>query len=260
MIDTHCHLDFLSNPAASLEAAHGVGVEQVVVPAVGPENFDSVRQLSRENPGVFYALGLHPCSVDQMKDDALTALEDALRLSAGDPGLVAVGEIGLDHYVPGLDWNRMETIFWAQLRLAREWDLPVVLHIRKAQDLILKGLRRFGIRSGIAHAFNGSESQAQAFIRQGLKLGFGGAMTFARAHQIRRHAAHLPLEALVLETDSPDMAPAWLPRETQNEPIQIPRIAACLAELRGVSVEAVVRATTENAAQALPGLRRRTDH
>ena len=130
----------------------------------------------------------------------------------------------------------------------------MVLHVRKAQDQVLKGLRRYGIRSGIAHAFNGSLVQAQAYIAQGLVLGFGGAMTFTRAAQIRRLAATLPLSAIVLETDSPDIAPAWRARGAINEPGEMLAIARCLAELRDDSLETIIRATGENSLRALPRL------
>jgi TatD DNase family protein len=253
-VDTHCHLDFLSDPEGCLQAAHLVGVKAVVVPAVSPENFARVADLAHRHAGVFYALGLHPCSVDRLEEDALLVLKNALLAYRNDPKLVAVGEIGLDFFLPNLDRGRMHTLYTEQLRLARDFDLPVVLHVRKAQDQVCAGLRRFAISQGIAHAFNGSLVQAQAFIDQGLVLGFGGAMTFSRALQIRRLAAGLPAQAWVVETDSPDIAPAWMVKGEANRPDQIPAIGAVLADLRGVSPQAVARQSSLNACRILPRL------
>lgn len=253
-VDTHCHLDFLSDPEGCLQAAQLVGVKAVVVPAVSPENFARVADLAHRHAGVFYALGLHPCSVDRLEEDALLVLKNALLAYRNDPKLVAVGEIGLDFFLPNLDRGRMHTLYTEQLRLARDFDLPVVLHVRKAQDQVCAGLRRFAISQGIAHAFNGSLVQAQAFIDQGLVLGFGGAMTFSRALQIRRLAAGLPAQAWVVETDSPDIAPAWMAKGEANRPDQIPAIGAVLADLRGVSPQAVARQSSLNACRMLPRL------
>jgi len=255
-IDTHCHLDFLENPDDCMAAAQAAGVKAVVVPAVSPGNFERVAVLAQQHAGVFYALGLHPCSVDGLKEDALVVLENALRAHREDPKLVAVGEIGLDFFLPTLNKDRMMHLYAQQLRLARDFDLPVVLHVRRAQDQVCAGLRRFGITRGIAHAFNGSAVQAQAFLRQGLVLGFGGAMTFARALQIRRLAQSLPGDAWVLETDSPDIAPAWLEKGATNTPDQTPAIGAVMAGLRGLSVDDAAASSSRNACRALPRLLR----
>ncbi|RYF53138.1 MAG: TatD family deoxyribonuclease, partial [Comamonadaceae bacterium] len=158
--------------------------------------------------------------------------------------------------------------FRRQLQLAREFDLPVLIHVRRSVDKVLRHLREVGRGQpwrGIAHAFNGSAQQAQACIAQGLKLGFGGAVTFERALQLRRLAAELPLEALVLETDAPDIPPHWLYRtqaertagapQGRNEPAELPRIGQCIAELRGIPLAALAQATTRNACDAMPRLR-----
>ncbi len=174
-----------------------------------------------------------------------------------------MGEIGLDHFVPGLDRVRQERFYRAQLALAREAGLPVILHVRRSADALLQGLRRVAVRGGIAHAFNGSEVQANHFVALGFKLGFGGAMTHERALQIRRLAATLPEHALVLETDAPDIPPQWLYRNAQqrleapqarNEPAELPRIAATLATLRGWTLQHTADITRANACAALPGL------
>jgi TatD DNase family protein len=159
---------------------------------------------------------------------------------------VAIGEIGLDLFVPKLDFSTQETFYVEQLKLAREYDLPVLLHCRYANDQILKHLRKIKVRGGIAHAFNGSSQQADEFIKLGFKLGFGGAFTWPRANNLRRLAVDLPLETIVLETDSPDIPPVWIGRG-RNAPGELPRIAQSLAELRGMSVADVRDATTRNA-------------
>ena len=275
--DTHCHLDaaaFDADRSAVVARARAAGVTQIVLPAVARANFDTVRGLAHAN-GFAYALGIHPLYVDQTVDDDLQALREALTAQRGDARLVAVGEIGLDHFVPGLDLARQARFYVAQLALARQFDLPVILHVRKSADTLLKHLRASPVRGGIAHAFNGSEQQALAFVALGFKLGFGGAMTFERALQIRRLAAALPLEAIVLETDAPDIPPHWLYRRVadraqepvtdgstgespghsgRNEPGELPRIAQTLATLRGLPLDVLAAATSANARAALPGL------
>ena len=264
-IDTHCHLDapeFDADREAVVARAAAAGVAQIVLPAVGRMNFDTVRQLADAH-GFAYALGIHPLYVDQAADDDLKHLADALTAHRGDPRLVAIGEIGLDHFVPGLDHARQERFYAAQLKLAQRFELPVILHVRRSADTLLKHLRTIPVRGGIAHAFNGSEQQALAFIALGFKLGFGGAMTFERALQIRRLAKELPAEAIVLETDAPDIPPHWLYRsaaeraagqQSRNEPGELPRIAQTLAELRGLALPALAALTSANARAALPGL------
>jgi TatD DNase family protein len=263
--DTHCHLDaaeFDADRDAVVARARAAGVAQIVVPAVARSNFDTVRTLAHAH-GFRYALGIHPLCVGQADDDDLHQLSDALAEHRGDPRLVAVGEIGLDHFVPGLDRARQAQFYVAQLKLARRFDLPVILHVRRSADTLLKHLRVEKVRGGIAHAFNGSEQQALAFVALGFKLGFGGAMTFERALQIRRLAQTLPADAIVLETDAPDIPPHWLYRtaaeraagqSSRNEPAELPRIAQTLGELRGLSLQALAELTSANARAALPGL------
>jgi TatD DNase family protein len=170
---------------------------------------------------------------------------------------VAVGEIGLDYFVPHLKSDaareHQEWFYREQLHLARRLGLPVLLRVRRSADMLLKELRRIDSVGGIAHAFNGSAQQAAAFVARGFRLGFGGAMTFERALQIRRLAQTLPDTAMVLETDAPDIAPAWLYRQ-RNAPAELPRIAETLAALRHWSVVETARRTTENAYAALPRL------
>ena len=264
-IDTHCHLDaaeFDTDRAAVIDRARTAGVAQIVLPAVGRANFETVRSLAHAH-GFAYALGIHPLCVEQAADDDLVRLRDALAEHRDDERLVAIGEIGLDHFVPGLDRDRQARFYAAQLRLAREFELPVIVHVRRSADSLLKHLRQVPVAGGIVHAFNGSEQQAEAFVERGFRLGFGGAMTFERALQIRRLAQGLPLDAIVLETDAPDIPPQWLYRTAQeraagassrNEPGELPRIARSLAELRGLPLEEIAAATGRNARSALPRL------
>lgn len=266
-IDTHCHLDareFDADRAAVVARAAAAGVSQIVLPAVDVYNLDAVRELAHRH-GLAYALGIHPLCVDAARERDLEALDAALDAHRDDPRLVAVGEIGLDHFVPGLSRERQDAFYAAQLEMARRYDLPVLLHVRRSADALLKRLRRSPVR-GIAHAFNGSRQQADVFIGLGFKLGFGGTLTFDRALQIRRLAAGLPDDALVTETDAPDIPPRWRyqtaaeraagadPRAARNEPAELPRIAAELAALRGTTPEALAERTRANALAALPRL------
>lgn len=273
-IDTHCHLDapeFGADHAlavAARERAAVLGVGRCVIPAVEHANFDTVRELAHRLDDA-YALGIHPLCVPRAQDSDLDALDAALTAHRDDPRLVAVGEIGLDFFVPALCTPEMRArqaaFYRAQLRLARKHGLPVIVHVRRSADLLLKHLRELPTGSGIAHAFNGSEQQAQAFLDQGFKLGFGGAVTFEPAKQLRRLAAALPLEALVLETDSPDIPPQWLyataaeraegRAQGVNTPAELPRIGAVVAGLRGIRVEEMQAAAQANAWAALPRLK-----
>ena len=183
-IDTHCHLDaaeFDADRDAVAAAAHAAGVSRIVIPAVGRENFAVVRALAHRTSGAVYALGIHPLYTPQARDEDLEVLRREIEASLDDPRFVGIGEIGLDYFVPGLDDARQQHFYDAQLRLAREFGLPAICHVRKSQDQVLKGLRRNGVTGGIAHAFNGSFQQARAFIDHGMHLGFGGNVTFERA-------------------------------------------------------------------------------
>ena len=265
-IDTHCHLDareFAQDVDAVRQRARERGVGQIVIPAVDVHNFAAVRGLAHRH-GDSYALGIHPlCSPGAGVAD-LQALECALDAGRSDPALVAVGEIGLDYFVPELDADHQEALLRAQLRLARRFDLPVLLHVRRSVDRVLKALREVPVPGGIAHAFNGSAQQARGFVDMGFKLGFGGTLTFDRALQVRRLAQALPSEAIVMETDAPDIPPHWLYRsaaerdagepQARNEPGELPRIAELLAQLRGVTPEALAEQTCRNAQAALPRL------
>ncbi|CAN7286585.1 TatD family hydrolase [Acidovorax sp. Leaf78] len=265
-IDTHCHLDapeFDPDRDAVRATARAQGVAHCVIPAVERSNWATVRELAHHH-GDSYALGIHPLYTGRADDGDLELLEAELTQHHADPRLVAIGEIGLDYFVSGLDPVRQERFYRAQLQLARQFDLPVILHVRRSADKLLKGLRELPVCGGIAHAFNGSQQQADAFIGMGFKLGFGGAMTYDRALQLRRLATELPEDVLVLETDAPDIQPHWLyttaaqraegQPQGRNAPAELPRIAEVLAQLRGQPVQALAAATTRNALAALPRL------
>lgn len=263
-IDTHCHLDaaeFAADRGAVAARAAAAGVGQIVVPAVAAANFADVAACGENFAAVRVAYGIHPLYVDGADEADLRALRERLARELDGPRPpLAVGEIGLDFFVAGVDVERQTHFFVEQLKIARDLALPVLLHVRRAQDAVLAALRRVGGRGqasalagGIAHAFNGSRQQADAFIDLGFALGFGGAMTWSRARRIRELAATLPLPAIVLETDSPDMPPEFVGRG-RNEPAHLPRIAATLAELRGMPLAAVAAATTATARRILPRL------
>jgi TatD DNase family protein len=252
LIDTHSHLDageFASDRDAVYERARLAGVSCQIVPAVTAANWAEVAAVCDRYPGCRPAWGLHPMYVGVHSEAHLADLRQWVE--RGRP--VAVGEIGLDLFVEGLDFARQEFFYVEQLKIARDHDLPVLLHCRRANDPILKHLRRIKVRGGIAHAFSGSRQQADEYLKLGFKLGFGGAFSWERATRLRALAVELPLDAIVLETDSPDIPPAWLGR-ARNEPAELARIATLLAELRNISPAEVARVTTENAHAVVPGL------
>ncbi len=275
-IDTHCHLDageFDADRASVTEAAAAAGVTGIVLPAVAVSNFEAVRALAHGGPyggphggprggtHCVYALGIHPLCTPGAGQADLDALRQQVAASIDDARLVAIGEIGLDFFVPGLDAAHQTWLYTEQLKIAREFDLPVLLHVRKSQDQVYAGLRRVGVRQGIAHAFNGSHEQARRYTEHGMKLGFGGNVTFSRARQIRRLAVDLPIDAIVLETDAPDIAPAWLSddqfgeqHKARNTPAEVAGVARVMAELRGVSERDLADIVWRNAVAALPRL------
>ncbi|MGK5047720.1 TatD family hydrolase [Janthinobacterium sp. GB4P2] len=259
-IDTHCHLDAHEFGSESLQVAaraSGQGVAMIVIPAVERANFAIVRDLAAAAPNACYALGIHPIYVPHATEDDLIALREAVAQAMADSRFVAIGEIGLDFFIPMLCEPAMrvkqEHFLREQLKIARDFDLPVLAHVRRSQDIVLKHARQIRPNGGIAHAFNGSFQQAQGYMDLGFKLGFGGAMTFTRALQIRRMATDLPLDAIVLETDAPDISPAWI-HPGRNSPEALPRIGAVLAELRGLDIAQVAAVTSANARAVMPRL------
>lgn len=248
-IDTHSHFDaaeFDLDRDAEYARAVAAGVTSQIIPAVSRDNFTAVATTCARYPGCLPAWGLHPMYVHAHRASHLADLRAQIEIQRP----VAIGEIGLDFFVRGLDPAAQEYFYVEQLKLAHEYTLPVLLHCRKSSDQLLKHLRRIKVPGGIAHAFNGSAQQAHEFIKLGFKLGFGGAFTWSRANHLRRLAAELPLDAIVLETDSPDIPPVWLGRG-RNAPGELPRIAAELAALRGTSLAHIAKHTSRNATQLL---------
>ncbi len=262
LIDTHCHLDaaeFDADRDEVAEQAREAGVQMIVVPAVESANFQKVIALSRQHPYCCYALGMHPMYVENASPSHIKELSDIVEQTlSGENKLVAIGEIGLDFFVTQENKQQNQEIqeyfFSEQLNIAKKFDLPVILHVRRAVDEVLKYLRRSKVRGGIAHAFNGSPQQAQEFIKLGFKLGFGGAMTYTRALKIRELAKTLPIESIVLETDAPDIPPEWLGTKGRNSPKELLKIAQILADLRGISYAQIIEITSKNSVQVLPKL------
>jgi TatD DNase family protein len=262
LIDTHCHLDaaeFDADRDQVAEQARDAGVQIIVVPAVEPKNFQSVISLSCQHSHCCYALGMHPMYVENASPSHIKALAELVEKTLQHENkLVGIGEIGLDFFVSqsNQQQNReiQEYFFSEQLKIAKEFDLPVILHVRRAVDEVLKHLRSNKVRGGIAHAFNGSTQQAHEFIKLGFKLGFGGAMTYSRALKIRELAKNLPLEAIVLETDAPDIPPEWLGTKGRNSPKELLKIAEVLADIRGIPLTQIIEITSKNSVQILPKL------
>lgn len=260
-IDTHCHLDapeFAANFPAVIDDALQNNVQAILLPAVRAADCQQVRAMANQYgsqlPGLVYTLGIHPLYTNQAQKSDVQVIEQQISQSLLDPRFVGIGEIGLDYFVEHLDLRCQDYFFNAQLDLAEQFQLPVILHVRRSQDAILKALRRRKIPGGIAHAFNGSMQQAEQFIGLGFKLGFGGAATYERALQIRRLLKELPLDSIVTETDAPDIPPAWLRAEgiAFNEPAFLPRIAQELATIRGIDKAVFADAVWRNAMQVLP--------
>lgn len=249
LIDSHCHLDFEAfdgDRGEVLERAAAAGVDAIVVPGVKRETWDRVVELCAGRDSLHCALGLHPLFLEAHRPRDL----DELAARTATPSVVAVGEIGLDFYHRDVDRATQLDLFERQLEIARAGSLPVILHVRKAHDEVLGLLERHRPRGGIAHAFNGSRQQAGRYIDLGFKLGFGGMLTFDRSRKLRNLARTLPLDALVLETDAPDMTVSRH-RGERNSPEYIPYVLDALAALRDETREEIAHATTRNTAEVL---------
>jgi len=258
-IDTHCHLDadeFDGDRAAVVGRARAAGVSMLVMPAGHVDDHEKAAAVSREN-GFAFALGIHPLWLDRAAEGDVDRLRELVPVALADPRFVAIGEIGIDLTEPVTDIDRQQWFYREQLRVARDFGLPVIVHVRQSADLLMKHLRRIDVGGGIIHAFNGSRQQAQQFIERGFKLGFGGALTYSGSQRIRRHAAELAADAWVLETDAPYIPPQWLRIDghaQRNEPGELPRIATELAALRAMSLADLAQQNRSNAIVALPRL------
>lgn len=247
LVDTHCHLDF---PAFDedrdkvLNNCHAQSIEKIIIPAVARSNWSDILKLCKENSSLFPALGLHPVFTEQHQNSDLIELESLLSIHRDN--IIAVGEIGLDFFITDPDKAKQLMLFEAQLDLAHQVDLPVILHVRKAHDQVLELLKSSGIKGGTAHAFNGSLQQAKKYIDMGFKLGFGGTMTYENANKIHALAKALPLNSIVLETDAPDMVVASH-KGQRNSPEYLPEILQALSNIRSEPVQQIAKQTTENA-------------
>jgi len=252
LVDSHCHLDaseFDRDRAAVVERAQAAGVHQQVVPAVTAASWPKLRRVCQQAPGLYPAYGLHPMFLA----GPLPLLREWIERERP----CAIGECGLDFFVEGLDAEAQQAYFIGQLELAREFELPVIVHARRAVDAVIAAIRRVGGLRGVVHSFSGSPEQAAQLHRQGFLLGLGGPLTYERAQRLQRLAREMPLEQLLLETDAPDQPDAGI-RGQRNEPARLAIIARHVAALRGMELDAVAQATTENARRlfALPAMQR----
>ena len=252
LIDTHTHLDFPDFDADRLQLladSRALGVERMVVLGVYQSNWQRMWDLVQTDSQLHAAFGLHPVYLNEHRPEHVLELEQWLSRLAGHPQLCAVGEIGLDYFLPELDRDGQQQLFEAQLQLAADFKLPALLHVRRSHAQVIATLKRFKLqRGGIVHAFAGSREEAREYIKLGFKLGLGGAATWPQALRLRKVIADLPLDAIVLETDAPDMAPAMYPNQ-RNSPQHLPDICRALAELMGISPEQLAKATTANACE-----------
>jgi len=246
-VDTHCHFDFppfVGDEAASLARAAAAGVEKIIAVGVSADRFAGVLALAAQHDAVYAALGMHPMAIAEHGEPQLAALEQHLK--ARPPKLVAIGEIGLDLFIDNPQFERQQALLDAQLRLARDYDLPVILHSRRTHDKLALHLRRIALpRRGVVHGFAGSEQQALAFIRAGYSIGVGGTITYQRASKTRNTLARLPLSALLLETDSPDM-PLQGFQGQPNRPERVKEVWQALCELRPESPEQIAEILRQN--------------
>ena len=251
-IDTHTHLDFSDFDAdrdALLADCVRLGVKRILLMGVTRDNWERIWQLVESNDHYFAAFGLHPAFLDQHPDTGPQQLRERIERHAGDPRCCAVGEFGLDYFIDNADREHQQTLFEAQLQIAADANLPALLHVRRAHAPVIATLKRFKLRrGGIVHAFSGSYEEAQEYIRLGFKLGLGGAATWPQAKRMHRVIPQLPADSLVLETDSPDMPPAFS-SSRRNSPQNLPRICAELAALRGESAEQLARQCLHNSCE-----------
>ncbi len=248
-IDTHTHLDcpdFDADRQEVVERARAAGVKRLLVMGITQANWDGLWRHTLDQEGLYAAFGLHPIYLDQHQPEHVEQLRQRVALLTEHPKCCAIGEIGLDYYLPELDRDRQQILLEAQLEVARDFNLPVLLHVRRAHAAMIATLKRFRLpRAGIVHAFAGSREEAREYIKLGFKLGLGGAATWEQARRIRRVVADLPAESLVLETDAPDMAPSFHANQ-RNSPEYLPEICAALAALRGETTEQLARQCLHN--------------
>jgi TatD DNase family protein len=247
LCDSHSHLDapeFDADRAAVIARARAAGVMEQIVPAVAQASWAGLRMLARTETGVYPAYGLHPMYLAEHSPEHL----DALRNWIEQERPVAVGECGLDFYLPDLDAETQRYYFRAQLELAREFQLPVIVHARRAVDEVIACVRRVGKLTGVIHSFSGSTEQARQLWDLGFMLGLGGPITYPRASRLRNLVATMPVEHLLLETDAPDQ-PVFGHQGQRNEPMRLTDVLLIAAALRGSEPATLAAQTRENAAR-----------
>jgi len=245
LVDSHCHLDaaeFDADRAQVIARARQVGVTRQVVPAVDAAEWPKLREVCAADAGLHAAYGLHPMYLAAHRDEHLSQLREWIEREQP----VAVGECGLDYFVEGLDRDLQHHYFENQLQLAREYDLPVIVHARRAVDDVIAAVRRIGGLRGVVHSYSGSEEQARQLWKSGFLLGLGGPTTYDRANRLRRLAATMPIEYLLLETDAPDQPDAGI-RGQRNEPARLATVCEVIAGLRGIAADELAAATSANA-------------
>lgn len=245
LIDSHCHLDapeFDPDRREVLARASAAGVAAQIVPAITAASWQKLREVCAMAPGLHPAYGLHPMYLDEHRPEHL----DELREWIDGEHPVAVGECGLDYFVEDLDPDCQQTYFDGQLALAREFDLPVIVHARRAVDAVIASIKRAGRLRGVVHSFSGSPEQARQLWKLDFMIGLGGPVTYERANRLRKLVAEMPLEYLLLETDSPDQPDAGI-RGERNEPARLATVCETIASLREAAPEQVAEATSENA-------------
>jgi len=245
LTDSHCHLDaaeFDADRDDVIARARAAGVTTQVIPAIGVTGFGPIGALCRAHDGLHPAWGLHPMFTGQHRPEHLALLRDWLQRERP----VAVGECGLDFWIEDADAEAQRGYFNAQLELAREFELPLILHARRALEEVTLALRRVGSLRGVVHSFSGSPEQARQLWALGFLIGIGGPVTWPRARRLRRIVSGMPIEFLVLETDAPDQ-PLHGHRGERNEPARLAEVCRVVAELRDESPDDIARATTANA-------------
>lgn len=255
LIDSHSHLDvdeFDTDREAVIERARAAGVNRQIIPAISRAGFENLKSLCGKDYGLFPAYGMHPAYLDEHREGDVEHLADWLQ----DEQAVAVGECGLDYYVEGLDLDRQRAMFNAQLELAKELDLPVIVHALRAVEDVILALRRIGGLRGVVHSYGGSAEQAQRLWEMGFHIGIGGPVTYERARRLREIVATMPIQFLLLETDAPDQ-PLSTHRGARNEPAYLTEVLDVVAALRGADPSELASATTLNAVELfrLPALR-----
>jgi TatD DNase family protein len=254
LIDTHCHLNFHSydeDRDAVIARAAEAGVTRVINPGIDIDTSREALRLAAQYPGVYAAVGVHPNSTAEFDDSLLETLESL----AAQPKVIAIGEIGLDYYWDKSPQEKQKAAFEAQLALAARLELPVIIHNREAGEDVIAILETWARalppalheRAGVLHSFSAPPATAERALAIGFYLGFTGPVTYKNADELRRVAASVPLSRIVVETDSPFLTPAPLPRQERNEPANIPLIVERIASLRQISSEALSKAITENA-------------